>query len=93
MGLKTWNPIKAMGIGEKKPQRRRPTGFEISIAMTVALEEFIFYPHQTDGEAMLSMKLELQELFLKYLNNVKSLQTHGETAIFDAEHGLLIERR
>lgn len=93
MNLKTWNPIKAMGIGENKsPHKRRATGLEISTAMTAALKEFIFYPHKTDGVAMLDMKLELQELFLKYLNNVPSLQSRGEVAIFDKEDGLLIKR-
>ena len=87
MGMKTWNPIKAMGIGENKsPHRRRATGLEISTAMAAALKEFIFYPHETDGAAMLDMKLELQELFLKYLNNAPSLQSHGELAKFDREH-------
>jgi len=87
MGLKDWNPIKAMGIGEKKPLRRA-TGIEISMAMSLALEDFIFSPYDSDEAPIRDMKLKLRELFLRRLN--VRLQCHGEIAMFDKEHGLVI---
>jgi len=78
--------------GTKEQKRRRATGLEISAAMSAALNEFVFYPHESDGAAMLAMKVELQELFLKYLNASQSLQIHGEIAVFDHEDGLIIEK-
>jgi hypothetical protein len=88
MGLKDWNPIEAMGIGEKK-HLGRATGIEISMAMSLTLKDFIFSPYDTDEAPIRDMKLKLRELFLRHLN--LSLQRHGEIAIFDEEDGLVIK--
>jgi len=87
MVLKDWNPIKAMG---EKPHKRRLTRFEVALAAGQALTDFITHPSEGDPTAVVTMKDDLQELFLKYLNNLETVNKDG-IAICDHEHGLYVK--
>lgn len=88
--LKPWSEVKKeLGLGEEKPKRRRPTRFEVTLAMGEALTDFIFHPRDDEPAPLLAVKKELKESVLLHLNNLGTVNKDG-IAIFDNEHGLHI---
>lgn len=72
------------------PKRRRARLLEVALAASKTLMDYIFYPAACDSPELIALKQTFQKSFLTNLNAM--LQTTGEIATFDKEHGLVIER-